>query len=176
MSNRRIEIIIQEINYWKEHKLLPEVYCDFLLALYTKGENEVETEKANDIGLASIIQLSCQFLLLLFSIIVINMQHINLTFQYIFLPISFLIIFWLFRTLHKNRDIYFQLSTVILLVHFLLITMFLGNQMSDKQWVAHMIIIFNFICWFLIGHKYQLKFLQLIGLILTIISIVFMFF
>lgn len=33
-------MIIQEIRYWKKHKLLPEQYCDFLLNLYG-GEDEM---------------------------------------------------------------------------------------------------------------------------------------
>lgn len=38
MSDNRKEIIVKEIQYWKETKLLPEQYCNFLLALYTEGE------------------------------------------------------------------------------------------------------------------------------------------
>lgn len=38
MDNQRKQIIISEIKHWKESKLLPEHYCDFLLALYSRGE------------------------------------------------------------------------------------------------------------------------------------------
>ena len=37
MDENRKQIIIKEIGYWKNNKLLPEQYCDFLLALYTEG-------------------------------------------------------------------------------------------------------------------------------------------
>ncbi|OQP05829.1 hypothetical protein B1690_12065 [Geobacillus sp. 46C-IIa] len=38
MNRRRRETIIREIEYWKRSRLLPEQYCDFLLALYTEGD------------------------------------------------------------------------------------------------------------------------------------------
>ncbi|MFG6121087.1 hypothetical protein [Thalassobacillus sp. B23F22_16] len=38
MTKERKEIILQEIQYWKANRLLPESYCDYLLALYTQGE------------------------------------------------------------------------------------------------------------------------------------------
>ena len=37
MNESRKQIIINEIIYWKKNRMLPEHYCDFLLALYTKG-------------------------------------------------------------------------------------------------------------------------------------------
>ncbi|WP_445612717.1 hypothetical protein [Geobacillus sp. YF-1] len=37
MNRQRREIIIREIEYWKRSRLLPEQYCDYLLALYTEG-------------------------------------------------------------------------------------------------------------------------------------------
>jgi len=37
------QIILNEILFWKQNKLLPEQYCDFLLTLYTEGE-EVELQ------------------------------------------------------------------------------------------------------------------------------------
>jgi len=38
MNRRRRETIIREIEYWKRSRLLPEHYCDYLLALYTEGD------------------------------------------------------------------------------------------------------------------------------------------
>jgi hypothetical protein len=42
MTNEKKKIIIQEIYYWKNSRLLPETYCDFLLALYTEGNQDKE--------------------------------------------------------------------------------------------------------------------------------------
>ncbi|AJD91486.1 hypothetical protein JMA_21690 [Jeotgalibacillus malaysiensis] len=43
MDKKRKETIVQEINYWKQNKLLPDAYCDFLMNLYTSGEGEFDT-------------------------------------------------------------------------------------------------------------------------------------
>lgn len=43
MSNQRKKIIVNEIAFWKQNKMLPAHYCDFLTSLYTGGEpNEEE--------------------------------------------------------------------------------------------------------------------------------------
>ncbi|WP_404403929.1 hypothetical protein [Jeotgalibacillus malaysiensis] len=44
MDKKRKETIVQEINYWKQNKLLPDAYCDFLMNLYTSGEGEFEEQ------------------------------------------------------------------------------------------------------------------------------------
>ena len=47
MSNQRKQIILNEITFWKQNKLLPEHYCDFLMTLYTEGNQEDEKQMAN---------------------------------------------------------------------------------------------------------------------------------
>jgi hypothetical protein len=37
IKDSKTEMIISEIQFWKKNKLLPEQYCDYLLALYTGG-------------------------------------------------------------------------------------------------------------------------------------------
>lgn len=47
MTKQRKQIIINEITFWKQNRLLPEHYCDFLMTLYTEGEH-AETEMKGD--------------------------------------------------------------------------------------------------------------------------------
>ncbi|MFC5604062.1 hypothetical protein [Sporosarcina koreensis] len=42
MNAQRKKIIMAEINYWKQNKLLPEHYCNFLITLYSQGDLEQE--------------------------------------------------------------------------------------------------------------------------------------
>lgn len=42
MAIDKKQIIISEIRYWKSNKLLPEHYCDFLITLYSQGEETDE--------------------------------------------------------------------------------------------------------------------------------------
>lgn len=45
--NTRKQIIVNEIKYWKETNLLPEQYCNFLLQLYSEGNNlQITSEKS----------------------------------------------------------------------------------------------------------------------------------
>lgn len=44
MNPQRKRMIISEIKYWKQNKLLPEHYCDFLITLYAQGEDEKEVK------------------------------------------------------------------------------------------------------------------------------------
>lgn len=41
MDQKRKQVLILEINRWKQNNLLPGHYCDFLLALYTEGRHQV---------------------------------------------------------------------------------------------------------------------------------------
>ncbi|WP_419959039.1 hypothetical protein [Psychrobacillus sp. BM2] len=47
MSLQRKQIIMNEIAFWKKNRLLPEHYCDFLLALYAQGENQEDEQVEN---------------------------------------------------------------------------------------------------------------------------------
>lgn len=49
MSLQRKQIILNEIAFWKQNKLLPVHYCDFLIALYAQGENADAEEKENSL-------------------------------------------------------------------------------------------------------------------------------
>ena len=44
IKNSKTEMIIREIQFWKQTNLLPEQYCDYLLALYTGG-TEIDEKK-----------------------------------------------------------------------------------------------------------------------------------
>lgn len=47
MTNPRKKIILNEILFWKQNKLLPEHYCDFLATLYGEGIDLEELEEAH---------------------------------------------------------------------------------------------------------------------------------
>lgn len=46
MHEKKKQLIISEIKYWKENSLLPEQYCDFLITLYGQGEEEGAQESS----------------------------------------------------------------------------------------------------------------------------------
>lgn len=40
MPNPKKKIVLNEILYWKQNRLLPDHYCDFLMTLYSEGNGE----------------------------------------------------------------------------------------------------------------------------------------
>lgn len=124
MSDERIDIIIKEINYWKKSKLLPDVYCNFLLALYTNGEG---VPKEQGTKLRSIILVFLHALLLPISIIIVYLTQMNSILQIILLITLILISFMMYKLFSKVKDRYYYLSLGILLMLLLLIIVFISN-------------------------------------------------
>jgi uncharacterized membrane protein (DUF485 family) len=46
MNSQKKEVILNEISFWKKNKLLPEHYCDFLMTLYSEGQEVEENNTA----------------------------------------------------------------------------------------------------------------------------------
>lgn len=97
MNRDKRAVIIQEIQYWRKNKLLPEQYCDFLLNLYGGAETEISaTGRANKSilnnskGLAWSLGLG---LISIISILVINFNAFPLQLQIAVAIIGVLILF-----------------------------------------------------------------------------------
>ena len=72
MNESRKQIIINEIIYWKKNRMLPEHYCDFLLALYTKGNGLQDQSSKIAFKKKYLIIASYLFLLVYFYFILLN--------------------------------------------------------------------------------------------------------
>lgn len=162
MRKQRIEIIIKEINYWKTHKLLPKVYCDFLLALYTEGEG-TESADQKEGSLRASLQLFIQVFLLLLSILIINFDQTSIIVKNVFLLLSLLIILWMFLKSKRQDNLYFNLSLWIFLVSILTVSIHMGKFYIPNHWIINLIAGMNFIGWFLLGKIYDLKYIQIIS-------------
>ncbi|WP_417899558.1 hypothetical protein ABN702_04385 [Bacillus haimaensis] len=103
MNRQRKDTIIQEIHYWKDSRLLPEHYCDYLLALYTEGEG---SNKQAKVPKKNLFHLSLAFLIPLFvpiTFLVIYFTELSIDLQ--MLPIIFFILlsllgYYVFRKEH----------------------------------------------------------------------------
>jgi hypothetical protein len=87
MNPQRKRMIISEIKYWKENKLLPVHYCDFLITLYAQGEDEKEVKATEAILVRQkkrlnrkIIMLSILAIIVCGCMLIVN-QHPELTFS-----------------------------------------------------------------------------------------------
>jgi len=177
MIDERKKIIVEEITYWKEHKLLPEEQCNFLLALYTQGEGEKRFFKPK-YERTFMIYLPLLVSLIPLSVVITYLTQFSLTLQ-----ISLLIVFLLFSLFsyflfkrHKFQYTYIALLTTLILILF--ITVFITNYFSINKFILPLIILLNFIVWYFIGKWEKLKLLQIISVgsfVFTCFYIIFQF-
>jgi hypothetical protein len=173
MSNNRKEIIIKEIHYWKESKLLPEQYCNFLLALYTEGKQmngkKVRKNSIDWRGLFSYTPL-------LLIPIGIFIYFTELSFFLQTTLYSLLILFGFgtsFYFLRKATGLIVPMistALIVLLCSVDLVTYFF----PDNQVSLYITIILNCLVWFVIGSKANLMYFtisSLLGLLLLVASI-----
>src|SRR5690625_4981818 len=109
MTDERLDIIIKEITYWKQNKLLPEHYCDYLLALYTKGDvTMLESNHSNlkTPKITQILRVVLMILMLLLSFFLIYFIEIQGVYQTILLAIIAGFANWMFMLLKENRNFF----------------------------------------------------------------------
>lgn len=111
MEEKRIATIVNEIEYWKKHKLLPDQQCDFLLALYTNGEKVTKIPGKSKMNIShesrmiKMMQLIILLLLLPFSFLVLYFTEFHSYLQLGILALFFSYAFWSFLILNKHRII-----------------------------------------------------------------------
>lgn len=177
MIEDRKATIITELNYWKKNKMLPAVYCDYLLALYTNGEEAVDEEIKSENNGLSILKLSQLLLVIMLVPVAILVMYTSLFLGYIqlgVLSLFSLYSFWYYKALRQKQDPFYHVSFVVFLLLIFLSTIFLSDTYFYFYWVTPSIIIMNFVFWFIIGRKMGLKYL-LIASIFGILSVVLFF-
>lgn len=137
MNAQRKKIIMAEINYWKQNKLLPEHYCDFLITLYTQGDHEQEISATDAVLSKEKKKTKTRFLLLqllyilsAFAILGISLQLWTVFFNgQMMLLVGLLIVnclLWLLAGRLLNL-LYFTISGaagLVLIVFFIMKTVF----------------------------------------------------
>ena len=171
MTNEKNKIIIQEIYYWKNSRLLPETYCDFLLALYTKGNQEKEefplqTIKKNQ-GFRTFHGLiyGLLLLLLLATLLVIYLTELSYVLQMsivgFFLVTSISVTAYFIR-----KRVFFQVPLSLSFIQLLLISLSLVDYFAngDRFWTGA-IIVFNCLLWIVMGRMTRVLYLVISGVV-----------
>src|SRR5690625_7431814 len=115
MPDNRTQVIINEINYWKEHKLLPDVYCDFLLALYTHGEEASHKSYSSKMFL---VYTTLLIPLTPLSFVVIYISQFSPILQIGILTVFLIFAIWIYSIFKnlQNPFTYLPLFTILLLI------------------------------------------------------------
>lgn len=168
MLDKRSKMIIDEINFWKEHKILPESYCDYLINLYSKGE-PIEKDERNSWWSGGrallLIQLSLILLMIPFSFLVIYFTELHMLMQIGILSLFMSYSLWVLYDLKKRHMNYVYIPLLAMLFFILISTEYLVRLIIEKHWVSGVIIFLNFFMWFVIGRKVNIKYVKYCGMI-----------
>jgi hypothetical protein len=165
LADDRTRIIINEIKYWKEHKLLPESQCDFLLALYTQGEDyeSIASPMKRNYQVNQYVQLILLILMIPFSFLVVYFTQFNFILQLGILVLFLSYAFWVFSYFRKKDIKYIHIAITVFLVLLLITTDFISSVLHLNQYVTILFFIFNFIGWFILSRKLHYKYLMVIS-------------
>ncbi|MBY6267790.1 hypothetical protein [Parageobacillus thermoglucosidasius] len=179
MDERRREIIVREIEYWKRSRLLPEQYCDYLLTLYTEGEYK---KRPSDIvrirhwGMIRFLLVALICLLLPASVLVIYFTELSFVLQMLLLCLFFSICTvaaWMWKG--KGNIIHIPLISGALI--FLIASIEIGEYYFPKQKAVTAAIVFmNCFVWIWIGKRFRFLYLLISGMIGIGILAVFLLF
>lgn len=187
MNSQKKEIILNEILFWKNNKLLPEHYCDFLTTLYSQGEEikdytslEVSASKSILADSSKKNKLKIIISSIVTAVLLITLFILKAPFVFIpvVLSISAIIglLFFLFKyTPNKTIINTFAYATLALLV--LGVSIKLVNLFSDKNTVLlYSVLLGNCILWLISGNLLKLIYFKISGIIGLIIIIIYMLF
>lgn len=181
MDWQRKAIIVSEIKYWKDNRLLPEAYCDYLLALYTKGE---EDEQAA--GLTENKKRQTEMITLLFILLnalitpivafVIIYSNLNLGSIILLLSITFLTTATLSIIAWKRHRINQKYKLLVFLLNLFILTLIVIYQWITQYWLIITLILGQLLLWIILGFKQKnllLILLALFGFIIGFIAFLF---
>lgn len=158
MKTNRKETIVTEIQYWKRSKLLPDEYCDFLLALYTEGSGEVRKGKrlhSQYVWLLGIlILLPLSFLVIYFTQMPIILQTGLLS---SFVAISAGYGWYLYR---KTNE-YFHIPLIVCLLIALIASVFATGKWTDSNAAIYVVVSIHSSIWIFLSKRLRLTYLLL---------------
>ncbi len=160
--------------------MLPERYCDYLLALYTNGE-ELEDGENESVTLQRRKPFIITSILLLFLMIPFSFLMIYFTEFHSLLQLTVLLLFgfysiWLYRQFSRKQYdfIYFPLIASLLLL--LLFTMEASRLFTQNQSILATVIVVNFILWLSISIVKKIKLLQALSISCIIFTLLYIIF
>ncbi|MCM3387960.1 hypothetical protein [Ureibacillus chungkukjangi] len=179
MANSKKTIIMNEILFWKQNKLLPDHYCDFLMTLYSEG-NEIELEE--EVGHKnSVIAREKRKKILLFSIIsiisiclLVALFMVSELVWLIGLAVGIVAILFMvlaYRFAKKNEILVPILHIGSALMLFGLSVKISVEYFPTNQFVLYGLLIINCFMWLFTGFKFKLMYFTVSGALGIIVLI-----
>ncbi|WP_108670771.1 hypothetical protein [Peribacillus acanthi] len=180
MNDTRKKIVVNEILYWKKNRLLPEHYCDYLLALYTEG-NESERKEENKQKLLSPVKsngvIPLYFVIVFLSILGIFISEFT-SFHNAFQGIIILMIVVLLlgiTYLFSKRSLNYQVPLIASAFLLLLFTVKMAEFLFLNQiMVLYFSLLFHCFAWIVLGWRLKLTYFKIAGLLGGILVLYFL--
>ncbi|MGE7661391.1 hypothetical protein ACQKL6_06685 [Peribacillus sp. NPDC097197] len=165
MDETRKKIIIQEINSWKQSRMLPEQYCNYLLVLYSQGEAQPVTPQKSKSRKKEWINGIAMGALFLINIFLNYFTEISNTMQIVVTTFSILAFLFFLRRF-KNTKLLLPLSLIGLLLLVLVETVQVTELIAaGKRSILYIGLFFNCGLWLWIGQKYKLLYFSISGIL-----------
>ncbi|MDI7740817.1 hypothetical protein QMK38_02280 [Lysinibacillus fusiformis] len=173
MANSKKKIILNEILFWKQNKLLPDQYCDFLMTLYSEG-NEIELEE--DIShkksiIAKEKRNRLKLLLFLGMLSVVLLAALFLVSELTWLvaivvgAIAIILMVMAYRFAKKKEMLapILHISSALLL--FGISVKISKEYFFENQIVLYALLILNCLLWLFTGYKFKIMYFTISGVL-----------
>ncbi|WP_163539608.1 hypothetical protein [Gracilibacillus sp. YIM 98692] len=162
------KVIVEEIKYWKKHQLLPSTYCDFLIALYTEGEDG-EGNHNNSAYYLIYYFISALSLLIPFILFSIGEGMLIHTIG------VFTLVGWNLCMIHifnKHECLMERFAIIIFFITFLMATMIWCYIYIAVDWLTLAWAMINVLSWIFYGVFTKQSYLQIMGVFMFIILMI----
>ncbi|WP_406686758.1 hypothetical protein [Rossellomorea vietnamensis] len=163
IKNSKKETIIHEILLWKQTKMLPEQYCDYLLALYTEGAGIDERESAESPKKHFLKDFLISISSILISLFVIYFTELSIVLQTTILAsfVGLLMGVGIYYTKKQFSPLLLFASAACIL---LLSTMELTERIFEGHYLPLYVTLFlNCFTWIGAGVKWKMNYFTLAG-------------
>lgn len=184
MENQRKKIIINEILFWKKNKLLPDQYCNFLMTLYSEGEEvELNTDVGPNKALKAKEQQKRRTMYVLFAVlaaVLLSVPFFVSKFSGVIIGIIGIVGISLmisaFILAKKNKLMALILQVIAALLVFGVSVKFGNAYFEQNNLVLYLLLIANCLLWLVSGLTMKLLYFTLSGILGLMVLIVYKLF
>ncbi|KZN98805.1 hypothetical protein P4T04_00115 [Bacillus badius] len=154
MKDEKKQIILNEISFWKQNHMLPEQYCDYLLTLYTQGE-ELPENAAKRISAKRLFAVSLFAALLLtgISLFVLYFTELSFPLQMTILA-AFVVSLTAFAIYFSKKGFFLPFLYAAAAVLFLIFTVELHERLWGENAASlYALLFFHCLIWWAAGRK-----------------------
>jgi hypothetical protein len=171
----REAVIVNEIKFWKQNNMLPDQYCDYLLALYTNGSEQISASTENKVTRnLHITAILISTSIISFSLFVIYFTELSVVLQTAILT-GFVVLLFGMRIYYSKK----QISTPFIRIATAFLILLISLEMSESlfggsPYMTYGILFLNCILWIGTGVKKKLHYFTLsgsVGMIILLVSI-----